>query len=66
MCTDRIVPTEGATDSIRKDFLGEAHMLAQFKHANVMGLLGVVTVSEPVMIILHYMSCGDLKTFLSR
>jgi len=41
-------------------------MLAQFKHANVMGLLGVVTVSEPVMVILHYMACGDLKTFLSR
>lgn len=61
-----IVTTEGATDTIRKDFLGEAHMLAQFKHANVMGLLGVVTMSEPIMVILHYMPCGDLKTYLRR
>lgn len=63
---DWMISIEGATESVRKDFLSEAHMLAQFKHANVMGLLGVVTVSEPVMVILHYMACGDLKTFLSR
>ena len=41
-------------------------MLAQFKHANVMGLLGVVTLSEPIMVILHYMAYGDLKTYLRR
>lgn len=41
-------------------------MLAQFKHDNVMGLLGVVTMSEPIMVILHYMPYGDLKTYLHR
>lgn len=41
-------------------------MLAQFKHANVMGLLGVVTMSEPIMVILHYMAYGDLRTYLRR
>lgn len=57
---------EGATENVRKDFLGEAQMLASFKHSNVMGLLKVVTRSEPVLIVIPYMSNGDLKNYLKR
>ena len=56
--------TEGASDSTRKDFLGEAHMLAQFQHQNVMTLLGVVTNKKPSLVITHFMPNGSLKTFL--
>ena len=56
--------TEGATDSTRKDFLGEAQMLAHFKHPNVMGLVGVSTVLQPVLVIIPYMPNGDLKSYL--
>ena len=58
--------TEGATDNARKDFLGEAQMLATFNHSNVMGLLKVVTKSEPVMVIIPFMTNGDLKNYLKR
>ena len=58
------VCTDGAGEHARKDFLGEAHMLAQFNHPNVMGLLKVVTKSEPVLVILPYMPNGDLKGYL--
>lgn len=61
-----IVPVGGASENTRKDFLGEAHMMAQFKHPNVMGLLGVVTASHPVMVIIQFMPNGSLKTYLKR
>ncbi len=57
---------EGATDSARKDFLSEAQMLAAFDHSNVMGLLKVVTKSEPVLVIIPFMVNGDLKHYLKR
>ncbi|XP_064399174.1 uncharacterized protein LOC135345679 isoform X3 [Halichondria panicea] len=55
---------EGATDSTRKDFLSEAQMLAAFDHSNVLGLLKVVTKSEPVLVIIPFMVNGDLKNYL--
>ena len=57
---------EGSSDKIKKDFLGEAHMLAKFRHPNVLGLLRVVTKSEPILVILPYMPNGDLRGFLRR
>ncbi len=39
---------EGATSEDRIKFLQEAAINGQFKHPNVVGLLGVVTVGEPV------------------
>jgi serine/threonine protein kinase len=57
---------EGASDVVKKDFLGEAHMLAKFSHPNVLGLLKVVTRTEPILVVLPYMTNGDLKGFLRR
>ena len=57
---------EGASDEVKKDFLGEAHMLAKFNHPNVLGLLKVVTRTEPILVVLPYMPNGDLKGFLRR
>jgi len=44
-------------------FLQEAAIMCQFDHDNVVKLHGVVT-DEPVMIVLEYMSRGDLRSVL--
>jgi len=45
-------------------FLREAAIMGQFLHNNVVQLHGVVTEEENMMIILEYMSKGDLKGVL--
>jgi len=44
-------------------FLQEAAIMCQFSHQNVIKLHGVVT-DAPAMIVLEYMSRGDLKNLL--
>lgn len=51
-------------DKARNDFLTEASIMGQFEHPNVIFLQGVVTKSNPVMIITEYMENGSLDTFL--
>ena len=47
----------------RVQFLREAAIMYQFDHGNVVKLHGVVT-DEPVMIVLEYVSRGDLRNLL--
>ena len=47
----------------RLRFLQEAAIMCQFDHQNVIKLHGVVT-EAPAMIVLEYMSCGDLREIL--
>ncbi|XP_074602302.1 eph receptor tyrosine kinase isoform X2 [Brevipalpus obovatus] len=56
----------GATDKARTDFLTEASIMGQFDHPNVIYLQGVVTKSNPIMIITEYMENGSLDTFLKN
>jgi len=63
---DCFVLTEDASEDDKKNFLGEAHMLAQFSHPNVLALLGVVTVGEPMLVVIPFMKNGDLRSFLSK
>jgi len=54
------------TDTDDKDkvrFLQEAAIMCQFDHENVIKLYGVVT-EDPAMIVLEYMSRGDLRSLL--
>lgn len=48
----------------RSDFLTEASIMGQFDHANVIYLQGVVTKTNPIMIITEYMEHGSLDAFL--
>lgn len=48
----------------RLDFLTEASIMGQFDHANVIYLQGVVTKTNPIMIITEYMEHGSLDAFL--
>ena len=52
-----------AKDRVR--FLQEAAIMCQFDHENVVKLYGVVT-DEPVMIVLEYVSRGDLRNLLLK
>ena len=52
-----------ASTKDRVRFLQEAAIMCQFDHENVVKLHGVVT-DEPVMIVLEYVSRGDLKNLL--
>lgn len=54
----------GASDKARLDFLTEAGIMGQFDHPNVIYLEGVVTKSNPIMIITEYMENGSLDAFL--
>ncbi|KAM3823589.1 ephrin type-A receptor 5 [Vipera latastei] len=56
----------GYTEKQRWDFLGEASIMGQFDHANIIHLEGVVTKSKPVMIVTEYMENGSLDTFLKK
>ena len=52
-----------ASDKDRLRFIQEAAIMCQFDHENVIKLYGVVT-ETPRMIVLEYMSRGDLRNLL--
>uniref|UniRef100_A0A8B9BHL2 Ephrin type-A receptor 3 n=2 Tax=Anser TaxID=8842 RepID=A0A8B9BHL2_9AVES len=56
----------GYTEKQRRDFLGEASIMGQFDHPNIIRLEGVVTKSKPVMIVTEYMENGSLDSFLRK
>jgi len=55
----------GASDKDRLRFIQEAAIMCQFDHENVIKLYGVVT-EVPIMIVLEYMSRGDLRNLLLK
>jgi Eph receptor B1 len=52
------------TEKAKMDFLMEATIMGQFDHINVIYLQGIVTRSNPVMIVTEYMENGSLDSFL--
>ena len=52
-----------SNDKDKLRFLQEAAIMCQFDHQNVIKLHGVVT-EAPIMIVLEYMSRGDLRELL--
>lgn len=53
-----------ASPGERYEFLKEASVMKAFKCHHVVKLLGVVSVGQPVYVLMELMSNGDLKTFL--
>uniref|UniRef100_H2ZQS0 receptor protein-tyrosine kinase n=1 Tax=Ciona savignyi TaxID=51511 RepID=H2ZQS0_CIOSA len=66
--TDVAIKTlkSGYSTQQKLDFLGEASIMGQFDHPNVIRLEGVVTKSQPHMIITEFMENGSLDTFLRK
>lgn len=53
-----------ASDKAKLDFLVEASIMCQFEHPNIIRLEGVVTKSEPPMIVTEFMENGALDSYL--
>jgi serine/threonine protein kinase len=50
----------------RTQLLHEAAVMTQFVHERVAGLVGVVTVGEPICLVLEYCEHGSLNRYLER
>ena len=55
---------EDATDDLQSDFEKEASILAEFDHPNIVKLLGVCAVGNPMCLLFEFMAKGDLNTYL--
>ena len=53
-----------ANDKAKLDFLIEASIMSQLEHPNIIHLEGVVTKSEPPMIVTEFMENGSLDSYL--
>ena len=53
-------------DTPKAKFLGEAGIMLQFNHPNIVSLLAVVTKSQPTMIVLEFMPLGALDNYLKN
>ncbi|XP_064182889.1 ephrin type-A receptor 6-like isoform X1 [Anguilla rostrata] len=56
----------GYVERQRRDFLREASIMGQFDHPNIIRLEGVVTKSQPAMIVVEFMENGSLDSFLRK
>nr|XP_042909123.1 gamma-aminobutyric acid type B receptor subunit 1 isoform X2 [Parasteatoda tepidariorum] len=54
----------GAKPEEKLDFLSEAEVMKQLDHMNIVKLVGVCTMGEPVYTVMEFMLYGDLKTYL--
>ncbi|XP_057406549.1 ephrin type-B receptor 6 isoform X3 [Balaenoptera acutorostrata] len=54
----------GGAESLQTAFLGQAAVLGQFQHPNILRLEGVVTKSRPLMVVTELMELGPLDSFL--
>lgn len=54
----------GGAESLQMAFLGQAAVLGQFQHPNILRLEGVVTKSRPLMVLTELMELGPLDSFL--
>ncbi|XP_074098359.1 receptor protein-tyrosine kinase sevenless isoform X3 [Cotesia typhae] len=55
---------KGATAHEKTEFLQEAQLMSQFKHKNVLRLLGVCLEQDSPWLILELMEAGDLLSYL--
>jgi len=56
----------GTQASDRIDLLGEAAVMAQFDHANVVQLIGVCSAKGAAYVVLEYAELGSLKDYLQK
>lgn len=55
---------DDATEDMQRDFEREASLMVEFKHPNIVRLLGVCATGKPMCLLFEYMSKGDLNDFL--
>ncbi|XP_015760644.1 PREDICTED: hemicentin-1-like isoform X4 [Acropora digitifera] len=58
---------ENAQDIERKDLFSELEVMKKLKpHPHVIKLLGCVTITDPVLVIIEYVPYGDLRGYLRK
>ena len=57
---------EDATPEESADLLHEASIMKKFDSIHIVQLLGIVTKTQPYLVIMELMANGDLKTFLRK
>ena len=57
--------SQAGEQSNRAAILGEAALMAQFHHPNVVNLIGVVTIGEPLLVVIELCELGSLEAFLA-
>ncbi|XP_022314567.2 tyrosine-protein kinase transmembrane receptor Ror2-like [Crassostrea virginica] len=55
---------EDASDELQQDFQREASLMVEFDHPNIVKLLGVCAIGNPMCLLFEYMKKGDLNEFL--
>lgn len=55
---------KGHTEQEKLEFLKEAQLMGNFKHAHILQLLGVCLDKDPNFIIMELMEGGDLLSYL--
>lgn len=55
---------EDASDELLQDFQREASLMVEFDHPNIVKLLGVCAIGNPLCLLFEYMKKGDLNEFL--
>lgn len=55
---------DDASEDMQSDFEKEACLLAEFDHPNIVKLLGVCAIRQPMCLLFEYMGKGDLNEFL--
>ena len=61
----KVLHRRGAESLVaRESLLSEASLMAQFDNDNVVRLIGVVTVGDPMLVVLEYCELGSLESFL--
>ena len=55
---------KSASDQEKEEFLKEALLMSNFRHAHILSLLGVCLDNDPQFIILELMEGGDLLSFM--
>ena len=53
-----------ATMEEKQDFLREADMMKRFDHPNIVQLLGVCTLAEPLLTVMEFMLYGTLIDYI--
>lgn len=60
-----VYPTEDHNVDEMDEFLCEiAIMKSISRHPNVVALIGYCTVKQPMLMVMEYVGCGDLVSFL--
>ena len=55
-----------ASAQVKSDFQREMNSLARFDHAHITRVLGVITLCEPLCLLVEHLEYGDLHQFMLR